>query len=537
MTHDPLQRAPLQQAYVPATDEVAFLDITIGDLLRLQAKNYGDHEAVVEAGADGQTARRWTYSELTKDAEAIARRLAAEFAPGERVVVWSQNGPEWVLFEIAAAMAGLVLVTANPSFRAQELQYVLQQSGAVALFHGAVARGMPLKPIADEATKDLSKSVTVRNLVDVCEDRSETGALPEVLPNDPAQIQYTSGTTGFPKGALLPHRGLVNNARFSAGRSNLGPEHTHLHLLPMFHTGGCGTVTLGVLQAGARMVLIEEFNPSLAGELIETQGITHFIGVPTMLLAILNAYHTKSFETKTLQYVLSGGAMVAPAVAREVQEVFGCKFETVYGQTEYCPLISQHGPEDDLDDICNSVGRALPQTEISIRRAADNTVANIGETGEICARGPCVMIGYNDNPEATAATVDADGWLHTGDLGEMDDRGFLKVTGRLKEMIIRGGENLFPAEIENTLLDHPDVANVAVVGLPDDSLGEIVAAFITPVKGADCNSTALKHYCRQHLSPQKTPVVWKHAASFPLTGPGKIQKFKLVETSEDYPDL
>lgn len=277
---------PLTQAYVPATGEVDVLDITIGDLLRRQAKHHGDREAVLEVGSDGKPARRWTYAALASDAEDIARQLAAEFAPGERIVIWSQNGPEWVLLEIAAAMAGLVLVTANPSFRAEELRYVLQQSGAVALFHGTVARGTPLKPIADEATTGLSKSITVRNLVDVCQDRTDTGALPEVSPDDPAQIQYTSGTTGFPKGALLAHRGLVNNARFSAGRSNLGPEDTHLHLLPMFHTGGCGTVTLGVLQAGARMVLIEEFNPNLAGELIETQAITHFIGVPTMLLAM-----------------------------------------------------------------------------------------------------------------------------------------------------------------------------------------------------------------------------------------------------------
>ncbi len=285
------------------------------------------------------------------------------------------------------------------------------------------------------------------------------------------------------------------------------------------------------------MVLLEVFDPALAGHLIETQKITHFIGVPTMLLAILEAYNAKSFDTSSLKYVLSGGAMVAPAIARDVQEKFNCKFATVYGQTEYCPLMTQHGPEDSMDDICNTVGRAFPQTEISIRRIGDNSVADVDEAGEICARGPCVMIGYNDNPEATAATIDSDGWLHTGDLGTLDKRGFLRVTGRLKEMIIRAGENLFPAEIENTLLDHPDVANIAVVGLPDEKLGEIVAAFITPTEGAVCNVQALKTFCRERMSPQKTPAIWKRADSFPLTGPGKIQKFKLVETQADYPDL
>ncbi len=252
-----------------------------------------------------------------------------------------------------------------------------------------------------------------------------------------------------------------------------------------------------------------------------------FGGVPTMMIAMLEVLERKSFDLSSVQVAVSGGALVSPELVRLVRERVGCGFQTVYGQTECSSVVTQHHHDDTIEDICHTVGQPLPQTEISIRSVSDNGVAAIGEQGEICIRGYCTMIGYNGNPEATAATIDADGWLHSGDLGTMDSRGYVSITGRVKEMIIRGGENLFPAEIENVLLEHATVAEVAVVGLPDDKWGEVVAAFVRPGAGHTVEPEVLRSHCRDHISPQKTPTLWFAVSAFPLTGSGKVQKFAL----------
>jgi fatty-acyl-CoA synthase len=223
----------------------------------------------------------------------------------------------------------------------------------------------------------------------------------------------------------------------------------------------------------------------------------------------------------------SGGAAVPPELVRRVAKTFDCGFSILYGQTESSPVITQHHADDSFEDICQTVGQPLDHTDVSIRGGQDNSVVGIGEVGEICARGPCTMIGYHGNPSATDAAIDAEGWLHTSDLGVMDRRGYVRVTGRVKEMIIRGGENHFPAEIENVLLEHPDVADVAVVGLPDEKWGEIIAAFVRTEGNLPLDEQELRRHCRDNLSPQKTPVIWTSVAAFPLTGSGKIQKFKL----------
>ena len=357
----------------------------------------------------------------------------------------------------------------------------------------------------------------------------EEGAqeLPDVAPGDAAQIEYTSGTTGFPKGAVLSHRGLVNNARFYAGRCGVTERTTWINPMPMFHTSGCGMLTLGSLQVGCRMVLISLFDPHVIVGLIESQKATIALGVPTMILALLDAHEARPRDTSSLELVSSGGAIVAPELVRRTQRTFGCGFSTLYGQTEHSPVIAQHHRDDSIDDICNTVGQPIQQTEISIRRVADNQTAAIDEVGEICARGPCIMLGYHDDAAATAGAIDADGWLHTGDLGRMDARGYVTITGRVKEMIIRGGENHFPAEIENVLLEHASVAEVAVVGLPDETWGEVIAAFVRTEHGCELHTDALHAHCRVSLSPQETPPVWCRVDAFPMTGSGKIQKFKL----------
>ena len=522
----------LSEAHFPAHADGAVREITVGGLLREMAAGRPEAEALVEVRQSGEIGRRWTYAALLAGSERLARALASRFRPGERVVVWAPNSPEWVLMEYACALAGLVLVTANPAYQVRELRYVLEQSGAVALFLVDEFRGNPMAEIGAAASDGLD---AVREIVDMNDAAAmyaaaggrDAQALPDVAPGDAAQIQYTSGTTGFPKGAVLSHRGLVNNAGYYAGRCGVTESTTWINPMPMFHTSGCGMLTLGSLQAGCRMVLVSLFDPHVIVDLIESQRATIALGVPTMIIAMLDAHEARPRDVSTLELVSCGGAMVAPELVRRVQRRFGCAFSILYGQTEHSPVIAQHHNDDAIDDICNTVGQPVPQTDVSIRRVADNRTAAIGEVGEICARGPCIMLGYHGDEEATAATIDADGWLHTGDLGTMDARGYVRVTGRVKEMIIRGGENYFPAEIENVLLEHESVAEVSVVGLPDERWGEVIAAFIRTDDGREPDRDALHAHCRARLAPQKTPAIWCQVDAFPMTGSGKIQKFRL----------
>ena len=521
----------LTEAYFPAQRDIDVREITVGGLLREMAARRPNAEALVEVRQSGEIGRRWSYGALLADSERLAGAMAARFRPGERVVVWAPNSPEWVLMEYACALAGLVLVTANPAYQVRELRYVLEQSGAVALFLVREFRGNPMAEIGAAAADGLD---TVREVVDMNDAAALQAAagegaqaLPDVSPGDAAQIQYTSGTTGFPKGAVLSHRGLVNNARYYAGRCGVTESTTWINPMPMFHTSGCGMLTLGSLQAGCRMVLVSLFDPHVIVGLIESQKASIALGVPTMILAMLDAQEASPRDVSTLELISSGGAMVAPELVRRTQRTFGCAFSTLYGQTEHSPVITQHHDGDSIDDICNTVGQPIPQSEVSIRRVADNRTAAIDEIGEICARSPSVMLGYHDNDAATAEAIDADGWLHTGDLGRMDARGYVTITGRVKEMIIRGGENHFPAEIENILLEHASVAEVAVVGLPDETWGEVIAAFVRTEGGQELDRDALHAHCRARLSPQKTPTVWCRVDAFPMTGSGKIQKFRL----------
>jgi fatty-acyl-CoA synthase len=396
--------------------------------------------------------------------------------------------------------------------------------------------------IAVEACRGLD---AIREIVDMDDHAAlyrhgtRAPALPQVLPDDAAQIQYTSGTTGFPKGAVLHHRGLTNNARLIFKRSLIKQGSTWANFMPMFHTSGCGIAALGCLQTVSRMLIVKVLEPTTILRLIASQRVSALVGVPTMLVALLEAFEQEPHDVSSLKMAVSGGSMVAPELVHRVRETFNCGFETVYGQTEVSPVVTQHYHDDTLDDICNTVGQPMPQTGVSIRSLEENEVVPIDTVGEICVRGYCNMIGYNGNAEATAETIDANGWLHTGDLGAMDTRGYLRITGRVKEMIIRGGENLFPAEIENVLLEHPTVAEVAVVGLPDEKWGEIIACFVRPQSSQVLDPPELRSHCSAYLSPQKTPVIWFSVADFPLTGSGKIQKFALRDSylAGDYEPL
>jgi fatty-acyl-CoA synthase len=527
-----MYQVKLTESYFPAQTDDAVLETTVGGVLRERAAKSPNLEALVECDMDGQIGRRWTYAELLGQSEALGRALLTRYRPGERICVWAPNIPEWVIIEFAAAFAGLVLVTANPANKARELKYVLEQSRSVGLFIVQEYRGNPMGQIAADVAKDVP---AIREVVDLTDHeklfagQDVAAAFPDVKPGDAAQVQYTSGTTGFPKGAVLHHRGLTNNSRTIFARRGAKEGETMLNFMPMFHTSGCAIGTLGAVQHGSRHIIAKLFEPNRMLDIIEQEKVVAVSGVPTMLVAMLEANAAKPRDLSSVKIATSGGSMVPPELIRRVTGTFNCAFSTVYGQTETSPVLTQTREGDAFEDICDTVGQALPQIEMSIRDPRTNTVTPIGVQGEICARGYCNMLGYNDNPKATGETIDSQSWLHTGDLGTMDERGYVKVTGRVKEMIIRGGENLFPAEIENVLLEHPSVAECAVVGVPDEKWGETVACFVRLQAGAKLDRASLVAHCREHLSAPKTPSQWFEVQSWPLTGSGKIQKFVLRE--------
>jgi len=512
-----------------ADDEVR--PTTVSSVLLDAARAMPNSPALVEARTDGSMGRAWTYDELLAAAARWAGTLAANFAPGERIAIWSPNTPEWAILEFAAAMAGLTLVTVNPAYQARELHYVLKQSRAAGLFLVREHRGNPMASIARDVCAELPQIRMVVDLDDMAfPDAAQTRALPVVTPDDAAQIQYTSGTTGFPKGAMLSHRSITNNSRFILARMGVRTGDTFLNVMPMFHTSGCAAAMLGSVQCGCRLIMVRQFDPQTANFIIEGQGVNLTMAVPTMLNGMLEAHAKTPRDFSSLRVILSGGAMVPPELVRNVADQFGCKLVVIFGQTETSPGLTQTRADDSFEDRTDTVGQAFPRTELSIRDVETNSVVPVGTVGEICARGYCNMIGYNDDAAATSRTIDADGWLHTGDLGAMDARGYLRVSGRVKDMIIRGGENLYPAEIENVLVTHPAVAEAAVVGVPDQKWGEIAVCFLRVSAGTTAPSQReLVAHVRKDLAAPKTPAHWIFVEQFPMTASGKIQKFVLRE--------
>ncbi|MCA1712138.1 MAG: AMP-binding protein [Actinobacteria bacterium] len=519
----------LTSSYCPKETSEPVRETTVGDVLREAAAAAPDALALVEGSADPSTRRRWTYAELLRDAERAAAALTTRFAPGERVAVWAPNLPEWVVLEFGLAMAGLTLVTVNPAYRPAELRYVLEQSGAAGIFLVPAFRS-PMASYLDEVRGDLPG---LRDVVLFPEweqflaTAPHQATLPEVLPDDLAQIQYTSGTTGFPKGAELHHRGLTNNARFYGGLIGLQQGAVLVNPMPLFHTAGCGMGVLGAVQHLATHVPVVAFDPALVLELLESERAGFLGAVPTMLIAMLDHPDRANRDLSSLQVIVSGGSPVPAQLVRRVEQELDVTFTIVFGTTECSPLVSQTRLDDPPDVRAETLGRPLPQTEVKV---ADPTIGEPvppGQLGELCARGYLVMRGYHRDDAATAAAIDADGWYHTGDLASMDESGYLRIEGRLKDMIIRGGENIYPKEIEDALFDHPAVAEVAVVGVPDEAWGEVVAAFVRCAPGAAVTEDELRTWCRDRLAPYKTPVRWEVVEAFPLTPSGKIQKFVL----------
>ena len=520
--------------WIPEDDEEPLLEAaTIGSRLREVAASVPDRVALVE-GLSGAGGRRWTYAALLAEAERVAQVLLARFEPGERVAVWAHNLPEWVLLEYGAALAGTTLVTVNPSFQPAEAAYVLGQSRAAGLFVVPEVRGNPVAAHAEAIRPDLQDLRHVLRLDELVELAAapieRPRDLPAVGPDDAAQIQYTSGTTGFPKGAVLRHGGVVDNARLWAARVEIPDAAVWLSPMPLFHTGGCVMGVLGALDRRATLVLMPMFDPALFLELIERERAWFAAAVPTMLIAVMDHPDLERRDLSSWHSTVSGGAQVPEALVRRIEDTLGVDFTIVYGQTECSPVLTNTLPSDSAEDKGLTVGPPLPHTEIRIVDPVREATVAVDAPGELWARGYMTMLGYFDKPEETAEALRPDGWLRTGDLATMDERGYCRIVGRLKDMIIRGGENLFPAEIEEVLYRHPGVAEVAVVGLPDERWGEVVAAFVRPADaGAPPQVADLRAHVRAHLSPQKTPTVWFAVDGFPLTGSGKIQKFAIRE--------
>ena len=539
---------PLTSAHWPADTSAPVLETTIGSILRDAAARAPDDIALVSGVPDAGQRRQWTYRELLADAERAARALLTRFAPGMRVAVWSANSPEWIILDFAAALAGLTLVTVNPAYQGDELAHVLGHSQADGLVMADAHQGGDLHAIlasVRDGLPALREVITFGGWDAFTALGTGDAPLPPVAPADIAQLLYTSGTTGRPKGALLTHRALTNNARLAFQAVGIGPGDVLVNPMPMFHVGG-GMFTLGPVTAGAAHVLMPRFSPTLQLELIETYRATALLGVPTMMIAMMGSLaRAPGRDVSSLRCAISGGAVSPPALVRQIESELGLVYSISLAQTEASCSITMGSAADSADDRAQTLGRPLPNSEVRIADLRSGQTAECGVVGEICARGYQVMHGYLDAPEATAAAIDADGWLHTGDLGSMDERGYLRVAGRIKDMIIRGGENIYPREIEEVLISHPAVADASVLGFPDEHYGEVVAAAIRPAGAVPSAAGApgapgdgglaaeLAQFCRARLAAYKVPARWLITDAFPLTASGKIRKDVLREQLAD----
>jgi fatty-acyl-CoA synthase len=522
----------LRESYWPIDRSQPLLETTPTEMLRAAAGDVTDRIALIDADPDAPQPRTWTYMELLDTAERVAQALLRRFVPGERVAIWAPNRPEWVLLQHGLSMAGLIMVTVNPAYRDQELAYVLRQSRSSGVFYTDEYRGYDMA----EAVAAIRGHVPdVREAVSfgdwdafvAAADSGPRTVCPEITPDTPAQIQYTSGTTGFPKGALLHHRGVVNASAFVAHRAAFQEGGVWLNAMPMFHIGGVGQTEIGTLSKRGTYVLLPRFDAGEALAAIEAYRASVFLAVPTMLLRMLEHPDLASRDLSSLETLYSGATAVPTVLVERVKATFQCRFGITFGQTELHGTISQTHLHDPPALQAETVGQPMPQIEVKIADPGSGEVLPLGRSGEICARGYQTMIEYFDMPEATAAAIRADGWLHTGDLGTMDENGYLRISGRLKDVIIRGGENISPREIEELLARHPRIAE-AVVGAPDERWGETVIAVI---RVADTQAAPtpedLHSYCRESLAKYKTPVGWCFVDALPSTATGKVQKFVL----------
>jgi fatty-acyl-CoA synthase len=535
--------------------------LTVGGLLDLVAGRRPDDEALVYADRD----LRYTYREFKGVVEECARALMAlGLEKGDHVAVWGQNVPEWVTLQFATGKMGAVLVTVNPAYKAHELEYVLDQSDAAALFLTEGVRGADFLQILQEAVPELADvrdgELSVEDLPYLKHLVLMGGDPPDNMPvmsfdefldrgrevteeelrerqhsldaEDVINMQYTSGTTGFPKGVQLTHANIVKNA-FSIGECmKLGPEDRVCIPVPFFHCFGCVLGTLNTVTHEGTMVPIETFDAERVLQAVHQERCTAVLGVPTMFIAELDHPDFDQYDTSSLRTGIMAGSPCPMEVMKRVVDVMGASEITIaYGQTESSPVITQTRTDDPLELRVSTVGRTLPGVEIRVVNIDTGEDCEPGEQGELWTRGYLVMRGYYKMEDKTAEVIDEDGWLHTGDLAVMDENGYVRITGRAKDMIIRGGENIYPREIEEFLYTHPDVSDVQVYGVPDEKYGEQVAAAIKKRPDADLTEEDVKEFCLQNIAYYKVPEYVDFVEEYPMTASGKIQKYKLREAA------
>jgi len=532
--------------------------LTLADVLADAVKRFGARDALVFP----QLASRFTYSALHDAVRQTARAfMALGIQPGENVGIWSTNLPQWILAQFATAQIGAVLVNINPAYRAQELEYVLKQADITTLLlthsHKSSSFFDLLAAICPEiasCSPDHLGSTTcpkLRHVISIHETK-----LPGMLnwhefqeraasvsdaqlserhgrtgTEDIVNIQFTSGTTGFPKGAMLTHRNLLMNA-FHVGRCVAYTEQDRVCIpVPLYHCFGCVMGSLACVVYGAAMVFpAESFDPLATLQALQDECCTSVYGVPTMFIAQLNHPRFSEFNLRRLRTGIMAGSPCPIEVMRAVVDKMGAREMTIaYGLTECSPVITQTATTDTLEHRVRTIGKALPGLEVRIVEPATLTPVDPGRSGELIVRGHCVMRGYYKKPAETAAAITADGWLHTGDLASQTDDGFYRITGRLKDVIIRGGENIYPRELEELLYAHALVADVQVVGLPDEKFGEEVCAWVRRKPGSSLTEEEIRSFCRERLARFKVPRYVAFVEEYPTTVTGKVQKFKLRE--------
>ncbi len=508
------------------------LELTIGGLLDRTASLYSDRLAV----ASCHQSKRMTWAELSAAADSVARGLwSLGIRHGDRVGLWSTNCMEWIMIHMGCARAGAALVNVNPAYRSHELGYTLTRSRMKALFLWHKDKRADYEEILERARHGLTLELRHTIYFDSPEWPAlldAPGQLPaHVAVGDVANIQYTSGTTGLPKGVMLTHHNVVNNGQFLAQGFHYTEQDRIVVPVPLFHCYGCVIGTMSALNSGAAIILPNwTFDAHATLQAVHDEKATSVYGVPAMYVAEFGLPDFASFDLTSLRTgMMSGAPCPVELMKRVLNEMHIGELVIAYGQTETSPVVTMSDAGDSIEIRVNTVGRAMPQTEIQIVSTVSGEPVPIGEQGEICARGYAVMKGYDGDPEATAQVVKPDGWLHTGDLGVMHEDGCIHLTGRSRDVIIRGGENIYPREVEEFLYTHPKVGEVQVVGIPNARLGEIVVAWVRLRPGKEATEEEIRNWCQGQIAYYKVPEHVRFVDDFPATLSGKIQKYKIRE--------
>jgi len=541
--------ATAQPSYSHGVSSQALIGETIGANLRRVAARFGDREAMV----DVPSGRRWTYRQLDADTDTLARGLlAAGIAAGERVGIWSPNCPEWVLLQYATAKMGAILVNINPAYRTHELAYVLRQAGIKLLVSAESFKTSDYRAMVGEVRGDLPGLEDVIFISTegwdkllaagvAAADAAAAGDEPDALAareatlafDDPINIQYTSGTTGFPKGATLSHHNILNNGFFIGEYCRYTEDDRVAIPVPFYHCFGMVLGNLACTTHGACIVIpAPGFEPAATLRAVQQERCTSLYGVPTMFIAELALPDFASYDLSSLRTgIMAGSPCPVEVMKRVVSEMHMEEVTIAYGMTETSPVSAQTRADEELERRVSTVGRVHPHVEVKVIDPETGRVLPRGTPGEMCTRGYSVMLGYWDDPERTAEVIDAARWMHTGDLAVMDDAGYLNIVGRIKDLVIRGGENIYPREVEEFLYGHPQIEDVQVIGVPDEKYGEELCAWIRVRGGAELTAEDIRAYCTGKIAHYKIPRYVRLTTEFPMTVTGKIQKYKMRETS------